>query len=166
VNGDPGGYSGSGGYAEFVFRMAARELYGIDVGEIVYEQPRRANKDLLVATLQREGQVLLRCAIANGFKNIQHVVRDLKIGKHSYDFVEIMACPSGCINGGGQIRPTSLPPREHTELVLAAYKQAGNATSAALQLYHELHSTNQLAQLHTAYHAVPKTISNPLAIKW
>ncbi len=40
-----------------------------------------------------------------GFRNIQNITRQLKSPKGSaYDFVEVMACPSGCVNGGGQIR--------------------------------------------------------------
>ena len=50
---------------------------------------------------------LLRFARAYGFRNIQTIVRRLKTGKCNYDYVEIMACPSGMLNGGGQIRPKS-----------------------------------------------------------
>lgn len=54
--------------------------------------------------------MLLRFAKVYGFRNIQTLVR--KIKRHhqldgagdSYDFVEVMACPSGCLNGGGQMK--------------------------------------------------------------
>lgn len=45
-------------------------------------------------------------ARAYGFRNIQNVVRRLKNGKSHYHFVELMACPGGCANGGGQPRPS------------------------------------------------------------
>ena len=40
-----------------------------------------------------------------GFRHIQKIVRQLRTGRCKYDFVEIMACPGGCLNGGGQARP-------------------------------------------------------------
>ena len=63
-------------------------------------------KDFKEVTLTRpsDGTVLLKFAIANGFRNIQNLVQKMKRKRCDYDFVEIMACPSGCINGGAQIR--------------------------------------------------------------
>lgn len=43
--------------------------------------------------------------MAYGFRNIQNIVQKLKRGRCNYHFIEVMACPSGCLNGGGQIRP-------------------------------------------------------------
>lgn len=53
------------------------------------------NPDFREAILEREGKVLLRFAIANGFRNIQNLVQKLKRGKSQYHYVEVMACPSG-----------------------------------------------------------------------
>lgn len=52
--------------------------------------------------------MLLRFARAYGFRNIQNVVRRVKGGTSPYHFVELMACPAGCANGGGQPRPNKL----------------------------------------------------------
>lgn len=46
-------------------------------------------------TLEKEGQVLLRFAMAYGFRNIQNLVQKLKRGRCPYHYVEVMACPSG-----------------------------------------------------------------------
>merc|ERR1711865_932718 len=54
-------------------------------------------------TLEQDGKVELKFAAAYGFRNIQNLVRNIKRGKSDYHFVEVMACPGGCINGGGQI---------------------------------------------------------------
>lgn len=73
--------------------------------------------------LSQDGEVLLKCARYYGFRNIQNLVRKLKPAKQSkmpgaaarraltsrgegsdYAYVEVMACPGGCTNGGGQIR--------------------------------------------------------------
>lgn len=47
------------------------------------------------ATLEVNGVVVLRFAIANGFRNIQNLVQKLKSKRCPYDYVEVMACPSG-----------------------------------------------------------------------
>ena len=47
---------------------------------------------------------MLRFAAAYGFRNIQTLVRKIKRKACEYDYVEIMACPSACLNGGGQIK--------------------------------------------------------------
>lgn len=52
------------------------------------------------ATLQIAGKDV-RVAVAHGTKNAREVLERVKNGEH-YDFIEIMACPGGCIHGGGQ----------------------------------------------------------------
>lgn len=49
------------------------------------------------ATLEVDGVVVLRFAIANGFRNIQNLVQKLKSKRCQYNYVEVMACPSGKI---------------------------------------------------------------------
>jgi NADH-quinone oxidoreductase subunit G/[NiFe] hydrogenase diaphorase moiety small subunit/NADP-reducing hydrogenase subunit HndD len=51
--------------------------------------------------------VELKCAIAHGLVNAKQVMDSIKAGKSNYHFIEIMACPGGCLGGGGQPIPTS-----------------------------------------------------------
>jgi hypothetical protein len=51
-----------------------------------------------------------------GFRHLQSLVRAMKAGTCPYDYVEVMACPSGCVNGGGQVRVGA--PRPHAPLPL------------------------------------------------
>ena len=44
----------------------------------------------------------VRCAVVSGLGNARHLIEQLKAGKAHYDFVEVMACPGGCVGGGGQ----------------------------------------------------------------
>ncbi|HOW09862.1 MAG TPA: NADH-dependent [FeFe] hydrogenase, group A6 [Bacteroidales bacterium] len=55
----------------------------------------------------------LKVAIAHGLVNANKIMRDVKAGKSPYHFVEIMACPGGCIGGGGQPIPTSMEIRKN-----------------------------------------------------
>ncbi|KAI8463907.1 MAG: hydrogenase [Monoraphidium minutum] len=48
--------------------------------------------------------VTLRIAVANGLGNAKKVIKGVADGSMAYDFVEVMACPGGCIGGGGQPR--------------------------------------------------------------
>lgn len=48
------------------------------------------------------GDKKLKLAIVHGLANAKKVMEDIKSGKQKYYFVEVMACPGGCVNGGGQ----------------------------------------------------------------
>jgi len=52
--------------------------------------------------------VTLKVAIAHGLTNANKILKQVRKGKSPYHFVEIMACPGGCLGGGGQPIPTSL----------------------------------------------------------
>ena len=92
--------SGSGGFTENLFIAAAKELFGKDLAGSDLEYKTLKNADFQEITLEHEGEVVLSFAIANGFRNIQNLVQKMKRKRCHYDFVEVMACPSGCLNGG------------------------------------------------------------------
>ena len=50
---------------------------------------------------------LRKVAVAHGLANAQKIMEEIKSGKAEYQFVEIMACPGGCVMGGGQPIRTS-----------------------------------------------------------
>lgn len=85
--------SGSGGYADYIFRYAAKNLF--DEENVTVDFTNLRNPDFREAVLKRNDQVLLKFAIINGFRNIQNIVQKMKRGKCVYDYVEIMACPCG-----------------------------------------------------------------------
>ena len=47
----------------------------------------------------------LRVAVVHGLADAKTLIADMRDGKRAYDFVEVMACPGGCIGGGGQPKP-------------------------------------------------------------
>lgn len=100
-------------------QYAAKELFNVELSaeELAMGSKRLhlidgKNQDFQDMILYSDSnQVLLKFAKAYGFRNIQNLVRKLKLEEKSktktgYHFVEVMACPSGCINGGGQLKPT------------------------------------------------------------
>jgi iron only hydrogenase large subunit-like protein len=114
LNGNSGG-SGAGGYLEFLFVYAAKELFGVDVTTLDYHTPPR-KRDFRELTLTVNDEAVLRFAACYGFNNIKNICKAIKQGTCKYHFVELMACPGACLNGGGQIRP---PPSELPKHTLA-----------------------------------------------
>jgi NADH-quinone oxidoreductase subunit G/[NiFe] hydrogenase diaphorase moiety small subunit/NADP-reducing hydrogenase subunit HndD len=51
--------------------------------------------------------VELKCAVAHGLINAKKVMDSIISGESNYHFIEFMACPGGCLGGGGQPIPTS-----------------------------------------------------------
>uniref|UniRef100_A0A1A9WES9 Fe_hyd_SSU domain-containing protein n=1 Tax=Glossina brevipalpis TaxID=37001 RepID=A0A1A9WES9_9MUSC len=163
--------STSGGYSEHIFKYSAKQLFDVDMTTLEYKNLR--NPDFREVTLERDGKCLLKFAIANGFRNIQNLVQKLKRGKTQYHFVEVMACPSGCINGGAQIRPTSgQNVRELTSQLEQLYRQLPQSnpenlasTSVYSNFFNGFHTEKAKMLLHTNYHAVEK-LNTALNIKW
>jgi iron only hydrogenase large subunit-like protein len=168
--------TGSGGYAEAVLAAAARELYSDDNPAIAFQQGR--NVDLLEARYEPAAlgsdDPPLRFAVANGFRNIQNLVQKMKRGRCEYDFVEVMACPGGCLNGGAQLKPPDgADPKEHVAKLDGLFRTlpvAPPETSlTAKRLYDEWlggqESEKASHELYTEYHEVEK-MTNSLAIKW
>lgn len=100
---------GSGGHLEHVFRSAARELFGAEVPPQRLETVRGRNADVAEVRLCVGGEVKLRFAYVYGFRNIQGLLRGIRLKTCHYDYVEVMACPSGCLNGGGQMPLVASP---------------------------------------------------------
>lgn len=131
------------------------------------------NKDFQEVTLERDGQVLLHFALAYGFRNIQNLVQKLKRGKCPYHYVEVMACPSGCLNGGGQIKLEGESSKEELQQVERLYESLRAEIPEENQAVRELYehwlggwgSERALQVLHTQYHAVERA-SSALSIKW
>jgi iron only hydrogenase large subunit-like protein len=178
--------SSSGGYLSFIMRYAVYHLFGVHLSWTDIERgtngirivPGR-NADFTEIRYQPPDapEPLLRFAYAYGFRNIQNMVRKAKrpSKKQEFQFVEIMACPSGCINGGGQIKAPSeslLALKEWTNSSQQAYEFGEHLLGPeANQLIHSLYASwlnsEQLIKkfLHTEYHAVENNVSG-LSVNW
>ncbi|XP_071542141.1 cytosolic Fe-S cluster assembly factor narfl isoform X2 [Panulirus ornatus] len=164
--------SSSGGYAHNVFVNAAKELFSEDKEKLQWKTLR--NADFREVTLEVNGETVLRFALAYGFRNIQNLVQKLKRGKSPYHYVEVMACPSGCLNGGAQIRPDStLPAKDLVSKLQEAYDLLPSVSPGedprVMTCYSEwlggADSEKAEKLLHANYKAVEK-VTNALGIKW
>ncbi|MBE6032211.1 MAG: hydrogenase [Clostridiales bacterium] len=73
--------------------------------------PVRGLEGIKEATVEIPGFGPLRVAVGSSLKSARQLCEEIKAGKASFDFMEIMACPGGCIAGGGQPR-TLVPPAD------------------------------------------------------
>ena len=62
------------------------------------------NADFKEFSLMKDNMGVFTCAQVYGFRHIQNLVRKIKTGRCAWDYMEVMACPSACINGGGQLK--------------------------------------------------------------
>ena len=90
----------TGGVMEAALRTAEDILTGEDLPKIDFEQV-RGSEGIKRATVTIAGKPISVVA-ASGLSNAKKILEEIKTGKANYQFVEIMACPGGCIMGGGQ----------------------------------------------------------------
>ena len=90
----------TGGVMEAALRTAADTLDENDFQHLTYEAV-RGEKGIKEATLNIAG-IDLKVVVASGLANARKIMNQIKEGKADYHFVEIMACPGGCVMGGGQ----------------------------------------------------------------
>lgn len=90
----------TGGVMEAALRTAQDLLTGKDLDRINFEAV-RGGKGIKKATVNIAGKEI-KVVAASGLKNARKILEEIKQGKADYQFIEIMACPGGCIMGGGQ----------------------------------------------------------------
>ena len=95
----------TGGVMEAALRTAQDTLTGKSLDKIEFEQV-RGGKGIKKATIEIAGKPI-KVVAASGLSNARKILDEIKSGKADYQFVEIMACPGGCIMGGGQPIKTS-----------------------------------------------------------
>ena len=119
-----GQYSGAGvifgvtgGVMEAALRTAYHSLTGEEYGPIDFGSV-RGLAGVKEAEVTINGMTL-KVAIASGMKNAKPLLDEIRAGKSPYAFIEIMGCPGGCINGGGQpfVKPNLLAGKEAPDIL-------------------------------------------------
>lgn len=135
--------SSSGGYLAYILSKT-QQLYE---NSRIISMPGKNSDFIEFQVLDCSGTTVFKGAQVYGFRNIQNLVRKLKTKKGSrgkvkirkngkessafassdpsdFDYVELMACPGGCVNGGGQIgAPTTVPVKVWTQEINDVYNQ-------------------------------------------
>lgn len=92
-------FGATGGVMEAALRTAADWITEQDLKQLDYKEV-RGPEGVKVATYQIK-DLSVKVGVASGLGNAKLLLERVKSGEH-FDFIEIMCCPGGCINGGGQ----------------------------------------------------------------
>jgi iron only hydrogenase large subunit-like protein len=204
---------GSGGYADYIFRYACRELYGFHIGcsvnpwklvemlgttaaapaasqalrnrksvRVAASQQRNRQRDYYQAILYQhtgtgeysldnknsdnnEYEPVLKFAIAYGMQTLQRVLKPFHDAsdtkqqhqqKHAfYDYIEAMACPSGCLNGGGQLPLTATSTTKSQSIATTSSTTNNNAATAIIAARETPTQTRQRVQMTLSHFVQP-----------
>lgn len=163
-------FGATGGVMEAALRTAYEIVTGREVPFINLNiTPVRGMEGVKEASVTIEGCVpewsflngaTLKVAIAHGLANAKVLMDAVRDGKASYHFIEVMACPGGCIGGGGQPYPTSLEIRKKRASAIYAEDEGlpmrkSHQNPEVIQIYEDFlgkplgHKSHEL--LHTHY---------------
>lgn len=100
-------FGATGGVMEAALRTAAEWVTGKTLEKLEFTEVRGFD-GIKEASYDLDG-LNVKVAVASGLANAKKLLKSIKNGDAHYDFIEIMGCPGGCINGGGQpIQPASV----------------------------------------------------------
>ena len=148
----------SGGVMEAALRTAYYKITGNELENLEF-QDIRGLKEIKETTV-KAGELTLNIAVVNGIGNVGHILDDIASGNSKYHFIEVMTCPGGCINGGGQ--PIHNNPEKVQKRVKALYdidsksaRRASHHNESVNSVYKEFFGepNSHLAHkvLHTSY---------------
>ena len=140
----------TGGVTEAVLRFAAKDK---SLKEIAYTGV-RGLAGVKEATVKIAGKDV-KIAVVSGLANASRLIEKIKNGEAAYDFVEVMACPSGCINGGGQPRTELCGRTLRAEGIYKAdeieAKRASDENVSVINILVDMDSRLKHELLHTSY---------------
>lgn len=103
-------FGATGGVMEAALRTAYEVVTGKTLERMEFEQV-RGMEGIKEAEINLDG-LNLKVAVAHGLSNAKVLLAQVQKGESPYHFIEIMACPGGCLGGGGQPMPTNLEIRK------------------------------------------------------
>ena len=158
-----GDYSGAGvifgvtgGVMEAALRTAYFWLTGKEYGKIDFHEV-RGLEAVKEADINVEGTIV-KVAVTSGMKNAKKLLDEVKAGKSPYAFIEIMCCPGGCINGGGQpyVKPLFLQNEDDDILETYRAKRASVLYSEdERQVVRQSHNNKDIIKLYKDFLGEP-----------
>lgn len=93
-------FGATGGVMEAALRTAVETLTGEELACVDFTEV-RGTKGIKEASYHVAGMDV-KVAVASGLNNAKELLKKVQAGEADYHFIEIMGCPGGCVNGGGQ----------------------------------------------------------------
>ncbi|MEF2146342.1 MAG: [FeFe] hydrogenase, group A [Desulfovibrionaceae bacterium] len=112
----------SGGVMEAALRLAYEVLSGDKLKDPEIKAV-RAHEGIKTAAVNVPNFGEVRVAVASGLENAAKLCEEVKAGKSPYHFIEIMTCPGGCVNGGGQPLDPSIRTADNGSRLFAELKE-------------------------------------------
>jgi iron only hydrogenase large subunit-like protein len=157
----------SGGVMEAALRTAYFRMTGNELEHLEFEEIR--GMDGVKEATIKFGDLDVNIAVVNGIGNVDPILDQVQSGTSKHHFIEVMACPGGCINGGGQ--PIHQKPEKVMKRIKALYRIDENAKTrrsheneSVKTLYREFfgepnsHKAHEI--LHTEYFDKKKILNN------
>ena len=148
----------TGGVMEAALRTVYYILTGKEHGTIAFTSVRGFD-GIKEASIEIGGQII-NVAVAHGMKNARVLMDEIREGKSKYQFIEIMGCPGGCINGGGQpyVRPVFLP-NEGPDILDTYMQKRASALYSEDQrnTLRQSHKNTQIQQLYKEFLGEPNS---------
>jgi NADP-reducing hydrogenase subunit HndD len=151
-------FGATGGVMEAALRTAYFALTGKEHEAIKFEEV-RGMKGLKEAAFNIAGKEI-KVAIASGMRNAKVLLDQMRAGTSPYTFIEIMGCPGGCVNGGGQpyVKPAFLPNEDADILDTYRDKRAQALYSEdERQAARQSHNNKQIQQLYKEFLGEPNS---------
>ena len=147
----------TGGVMEAAVRTAYHMITNKEADELLKFEPVRGLEGIKEASLDIDG-LKVNIAVCHGMKNAKVLLDEIRSGKSKYQFIEIMGCPGGCVNGGGQpyVKPCFLPNEEDNILDTYISKRAAVLYSEdEKQVIRRSHLNTQIQDLYKNYLGEP-----------
>ena len=149
----------TGGVMEAALRTVYFKLTGKESEPVEFTAVRGHDAGIREASLDINGTTV-NVAIASGMKSAKVLLDEIREDKSKYQFIEIMGCPGGCINGGGQpyVRPCFMP--NEADDILDTYKEKrANAlySEDERQTLRQSHNNPQIIELYEKYLGEPNS---------
>lgn len=151
-------FGATGGVMEAALRTAYHELTGKEYEAVEFAAV-RGMQGLKEATLNIAGSEI-KVAVASGMRNAKVLMDEIRSGKSPYTFIEIMGCPGGCVNGGGQpyVKPCFLPNEDNNILDTYKEKRAQALYSEdERQKVRQSHNNKQVQKLYSDFLGKPNS---------
>ncbi len=143
-------FGATGGVMEAALRTVAEVLSGESVPEDSYSIV-RGTDGIKRAEVEIAGKKI-KAAVAHGLGNARKLLDAIKAGEETYDFVEIMACPGGCVTGGGQ---PIVPAKVHMDIDLKAERAKALYTEDKSLPIRKSHENPVIKKLYDEYFEKP-----------
>ena len=149
----------TGGVMEAALRTVYFKLTGKESEPVEFKAVRGHDAGIREASLDINGTTV-NVAIASGMKSAKVLLDEIREGKSKYQFIEIMGCPGGCINGGGQpyVRPCFMP--NESDDILDTYKEKRAQalySEDERQVLRQSHKNPQIIELYEKFLGEPNS---------